>query len=123
MYEEMELDSESFFEVPIDKEKSVLRLRRQFMSKYANTTVENVLGGSEIGSLNLVKNVFDNINSSEIHIVIQDSIKKSRKKEKLDYYDKKGSEKKPIYKSNWEYDEKEGDNVLCNPSEYPDPDD
>ena|SRR5437763_1644552 len=39
--------------------------------RYTNTTVENVLGGSEISSLFLVKDVFNDINSSEIHIVMQ----------------------------------------------------
>ncbi|RIA94549.1 hypothetical protein C1645_734696 [Glomus cerebriforme] len=49
--------------------------------------------------------------------------KESREKEKLDYYDETVVAEKPIYKSKWEYDKKECDNVLCNPGEYPDLDD
>ncbi|CAG8573722.1 2775_t:CDS:2 [Funneliformis mosseae] len=100
MYEEMgeiitlngiikKLSSKSYFEVLIDKKESVFALKKTIYVKvkdsllnnitgdisiklYANMTVENVLRGSKISSLNLVKDVFDDINSSEIHIVIQD---------------------------------------------------
>src|SRR2546423_627265 len=82
----------------------------------------------------LCRQTFEKDDELLMHIMLQqhknnikmssaDSIKESREKEKLDYYDETVVAEKLIYKSKWEYDEKEGDNVLCNPGGYPDPDD
>ncbi|PKY58529.1 hypothetical protein RhiirA4_550090 [Rhizophagus irregularis] len=187
-----ELGLGSFFEVSIDKDQSIFKLKEEIYEKVqaslpnnivggisiklwsvrvprndskidqlkedVNATVENVLGGVEVGSFHFVRDCFDNLNSSEIHIVIQDlpiwsvphrldeeillcdlltnheatnarnssanSIKESKEREKLDYYDETVLVKKPThYRTDYQIDVEEDDNCFSNSGETADPDD